>query len=325
MKKLIYVLYLLMSAVIVSQCTEKGKEKERADKTASGDSKTRLDTLCKGDYTIYNQKNNYANLDIRKVYVDDAEFLKKENQIAILKWDPHPKSDFKRDSASFYDRFIKPSPSVLVNSESFPIPIADLYLVMQTELGITDISEDDIFGNEIVKNGMRIYPAMSTGADGKKSLYIVLLGEEAKENGTYDLVLTSMRGRSQNYYSVKEGQFSKIAADSDKQKAESDIKDFQKFWKDEFSTLDTSYSFSIESYYEMLATRHLNIYKWRKDPSQKYGIVLYPCLSQGNKLFFVAKGYKENAVSRSISTFESNYFYDNMDVCPRTCPLNGIN
>ena len=73
----------------------------------------------------------------------------------------------------------------------------------------------------------------------------------------------------------------------------------------------------------MLSKRHLNILNGCTNSALKYGIIFYPCF-KNNKLFFVAKGYQGTATG-SINTFETKFFYDNMDVCPKHCPELEIN
>ena len=205
-----------------------------------------------------------------------------------------------------------------------------MYSKMQTTLGIIDRSEYDTQGMETI-NGIRIYPAIGKDqATGKKILYMVFLGEETVTTLSGRLVVTTMI--KNKYFSIRDGNFNEILP-KDTLQTNADIISFQNFWHTEYPpgtpstspisnpNVNRSFASSIYRYYELLNGTNLNIYPGLFNSALKYGIIFYPCI-ENNKLIFVNKGFEE--VSGVKMTFETKFFYDNMDVCPDKCPSNPI-
>jgi len=316
MKKIIFC--IIAAIVVMFGCKTKKDEKTPAPPNP------------KSSDTSVNKKgslSDYKTLSIRNIYLD-----KRLDSLQFFGGlEPKDPQEFEDDSTKFDDEFLKTG--YFIMSDSFPISLDTMYSKMQYNLGITDRSEYDPFGNETV-NGIRIYPAL-TESGGKKILYMVLLGEESREGATfgeYDMFTMLTK----NYYEVRNGKFTEISTDAGKEQAKNDIAAFRTFWNTKYPqdppvepienpNLNRSYCFSIERYYHILSTAHLNIYKGLTTPSLKYGIIFYPCL-KNKKMYFVLKGYKLSGSGPQIqlNPFNNKPFFDNMDVCPEKCPAEDI-
>lgn len=214
-----------------------------------------------------------------------------------------------------------------INSDSFQIPIYQLYNDMQKNLGI-DQEAVQLPTREILATGIRVYPAVKdttvAGTD-KRILYLVLLGETSHFNPAtgkreYNTMLNTY------YYKCTNNSFSQVAL-KDTPTVNQDIKDFQKLWITLYpnsAKLPQSYSFTIKELNDLLGNDHLQISDNMMTNNGK-GLSFSACFNTKKNIFFVAKGYAPDQRSRNpTAIIEAKNFYDNMDPCPDKCPINEI-
>ncbi len=226
------------------------------------------------------------------------------------------KIELEEDTSSFNKKYFNVSNRKLHNkSNAFTFSVHEFYIFLQKELGIIDFKEPD----KDLFNYVRIYPAINTEIPGEKHLYFVLMGEKRDVNTNKRVTMLDTNiykiGDNDNFQTVLQGS-------PDYKGILNDIKTFQEFWmKEEGVEIDEvkrSMAYSIFGYYAMMIKIDPEMINDVYTGKNKYKISIFPGLHQkGIKLFAI--GMKDTKYFDDIDKI-----YNNMDVCPRICPLYEI-